>query len=170
MLLKFSCWGNTAIGKQTDMIKKKATLLIFAVLLSANCSDNKITQPKVERHGWVVQHPDLGINDLYAVEFLDENNGWFVGSAGTILHTNDGGISWNKQISPTNSLLYKFCFLSHQNGWAATLDGKIIHTNDAGANWKIIFQDDNLGIQDIQFTDENIGWVGGRGKIEDTSN
>ncbi len=38
-------------------------------------------------------------SDLTAVYFVDDKNGWAVGHDGVILHTSDGGDSWNLQLT-----------------------------------------------------------------------
>ena len=35
---------------------------------------------------------------LTAVQFVNERSGWAVGHLGVVLHTNDGGLSWQKQL------------------------------------------------------------------------
>ena len=39
---------------------------------------------------------------LLGVGFADEKSGWAVGAEGTLLHTSDGGIRWDRQESNTN--------------------------------------------------------------------
>lgn len=49
--------------------------------------------------GWEWQNPLPQGHDLRAVRFLDGANGWAVGDEGTILHTTDGGSTWEVQSS-----------------------------------------------------------------------
>src|SRR5262245_34615947 len=43
--------------------------------------------------------PDWTDAELTSVAFVDPQHGWAVGSGGVILHTNDGGATWNRQAS-----------------------------------------------------------------------
>jgi photosystem II stability/assembly factor-like uncharacterized protein len=45
-------------------------------------------------------------DDLYAVYFTSRSEGWIVGQSGLVLHTNDGGITWECEGSGTNEHLY----------------------------------------------------------------
>ena len=42
---------------------------------------------------------------LNSVFFVNDTSGWVVGANGTVLHTGDGGLSWNTQTSPVSSFL-----------------------------------------------------------------
>ncbi|MDZ7344303.1 MAG: hypothetical protein ONA90_07290, partial [candidate division KSB1 bacterium] len=44
--------------------------------------------------GWQWQNPLPFGNPLFGIDFVDSLNGWFTGSAGTVLHTSDGGKTW----------------------------------------------------------------------------
>ena len=51
--------------------------------------------------------------DLYDIQFITNEEGWAVGAPGqssetVILHTINGGISWNQQLSSTTNLLSDF--------------------------------------------------------------
>src|SRR6185295_19966287 len=47
--------------------------------------------------GWTLQNPLPTINDLYAVDYIDTQEGWVVGGFGVVLHTTNGGQSWDLQ-------------------------------------------------------------------------
>jgi hypothetical protein len=59
-----------------------------------------------------------------------------VGSHGIILHTEDGGRSWNPQFSNSNAYLSSVAFVTPQSGWAVGWDGTIPHTEDGGKSWR----------------------------------
>lgn len=48
---------------------------------------------------------------------LNEKQGWLVGLAGTIMHTNDGGQTWQREKSPTKADLTNIFFLNPHQGW-----------------------------------------------------
>lgn len=62
--------------------------------------------------------------------FTDANKGWIVGDTGVILHTTDGGLSWNPQLSGTRSDLYGIHFSGPEYGWVVGKDGVILSTID----------------------------------------
>lgn len=64
---------------------------------------------------WEDKTPSLanGLFDLY----LNKNQGWLVGAAGTIFHTTDGGQTWQREKSPTNNDLMTVFFLNSYQGW-----------------------------------------------------
>lgn len=95
---------------------------------------------KIERMGastegtWVPQTSGTSEN-LYAVSFVDPQNGWVSGANGVILRTSDGGTTWTAQASRVSSDIYGIHFQDLQNGWAVTSDGKILRTVNGGNTW-----------------------------------
>jgi len=74
---------------------------------------------------------------LTAVTFADENNGWAVGHDATILHTTDGGKTW--ELQHFNAELEKpylsVLFLDANTGFAVGAYGLASKTTDAGKTW-----------------------------------
>ena len=75
-------------------------------------------------------------DDLVSVSFPTETDGWASGRYGTILHTSDGGATWNPQSSGTTFTLSGICFVDTKNGWAVGNKGTILHTSDGGETWE----------------------------------
>lgn len=100
-------------------------------------------------------------DDLLGLAFADEKNGWAVGRYGTILHTADGGESWNYQKSNVQSTLLGVSTPGVDNGWIVGKDGMVLHTIDEGKTWKKV----TLGIKnmlcDVQFINAQEGWIVG---------
>ena len=67
------------------------------------------------------------IRPLFSVAFATPESGWIVGQEGTILHTEDGGASWNKQNSDTSEFLHSVAFATPQSGWVVGSRGTILH-------------------------------------------
>lgn len=107
---------------------------------------------------------------LYALHFLDANNGWAVGGSGRILKTTNGGTSWTAQTSGVTSSLYAVHFTDANRGWAAGDDGTLLWTTNGGSTWNST----TLGVNDfldIDFLDADHGAVVGRaGSVYVTSN
>lgn len=109
---------------------------------------------------WTIQNPIVGGNTLNDVQFLNENEGWIVGNAGTILHTTDGGLNWNALGGVTSKDLLSLDFLNENEGWIQG-DGIILHTNDRGETWQIQIDCSARGMSAVCFTDQDNGWAEG---------
>lgn len=72
---------------------------------------------------------------LFSICFVDPLTGWIAGDYGTILHTQDGGATWKKQESGSDSLLLNIHFADRFTGWAVGELGTILHTRDGGITW-----------------------------------
>jgi photosystem II stability/assembly factor-like uncharacterized protein len=111
-------------------------------------------------------------DDFTSVAFANVNDGWVVGTNGTILHTIDGGIHWEKQISGTENVLNSVCFVDAMHGWAvgnsnpvdANKAGQvtILHTSDGGLHWTLQTSS-AVGIifNSVDFIDATHGWAVG---------
>jgi photosystem II stability/assembly factor-like uncharacterized protein len=77
-------------------------------------------------------------NTLNSIHCIDANNGWIVGSNGTILKTNNGGESWRRQQRNTNDDLRDLYFIDENIGWIVGFgSASIMKTVDGGNNWII---------------------------------
>ena len=93
----------------------------FALLLS----DGMIARTTDGGRSW--ERHDTGTGRfVWDVEFVSENEGWAVGSFGTVIYSDDGGISWTRQPSPVDTLLRSVTFADKKNGWAVGNDGTIL--------------------------------------------
>ena|GEM_PF-6135213 len=75
---------------------------------------------------------------LNAVHFITENEGWVAGANATLLHTTDGGITWESQttgISPVSSL-NSVRFLNQKIGWVGSAQA-LARTKDGGVTWNV---------------------------------
>jgi len=116
--------------------------------------------------GWEWQNPFPTGNRIYCIEFVDSLNGWFGSSSGTILHTTDGGNTWEIQYTGIHNVyVQSIDFLNRDEGWAVGNPdygpSYIIHTSDGGKNWEIQLVDNSLIYNIITFMDRKHGWVGG---------
>ena len=99
---------------------------------------------------WYYQNPIPTAADLSSVQFVSIDTGWAVGSWGTIIHTTDGGESWELQIIDSVFSIDDLFFIDSKNGWGVgsiligreggwpILKDVIIRTTNAGNEW--IFQ------------------------------
>jgi photosystem II stability/assembly factor-like uncharacterized protein len=73
---------------------------------------------------------------LTRVRFLDEKQGWITGYDATILHTADGGDSWQVQHYDAEARqLYDILMFDARNGIAVGGYASYLTTSDGGANW-----------------------------------
>jgi len=102
---------------------------------------------------------------LNSVHFADANQGWAVGgyqlpyidrTRAVVMHTRDGGITWQPIPNPTIPRLNKIEFASPRRGIAYgdsgnVFTGGIFETNDAGHSWSAISREtDAAWIDGIQ--------------------
>jgi photosystem II stability/assembly factor-like uncharacterized protein len=99
---------------------------------------------------------------LFGVDFVDDRQGWFVGSYGTIMATSDGGQTFRPQDSGVTELLKSVFFVDERRGWVSGVDGVILHTGDGGATWTPQVSGTTEYIRDILFLDENVGFAAAR--------
>jgi photosystem II stability/assembly factor-like uncharacterized protein len=134
--------------------------------------------------GWESYHTVDGTNwsklDLGygSVDFLDSNNGWFLGSK--VSRTADGGRTWQHFAIPTsfipvNPNYYSFndiYFINSTHGWivaginegnlpSGKEHGLILTTNDGGENWNLLSHFEDRFLWSVFFLNENVGWVAG---------
>jgi photosystem II stability/assembly factor-like uncharacterized protein len=159
--------------------KLKATLdrctlfTLLALVIAAHCTAstavaaNSWTKKRVSSFAW-----------LHSVFFLDRHRGWAVGSRGTVLTTNDGGLSWKAKSAPTDDTIRDIYFSDELNGILvcerSIFDLKtnqeprayLMKTMDGGEHWKRV----NMrgGIVDTRltravFTRTGRGWAFGEG-------
>ena len=85
---------------------------------------------------------------ITAVDFADEQNGWAVGHDLLILHTSDGGESWEVQhFDPEMDMpLLDVWFRDVEEGFAIGSRGYVYHTTDGGETWELteVFTNDDL--------------------------
>lgn len=126
--------------------------------------------------------------NLRSVFFLASREGWAVGPSGTILHTEDGGSSWQAQESGTENDLSSVSFVSPLSGWAVGSDGTILHTEEGGRSWRkqesgterlvATYTKGGMGrprvrrlsLSSVSFVTALSGWAVGEGTILHTDN
>ena len=86
-------------------------------------------------HGWCWQAPQPGAVALADAHFVDDQRGWAVGDGGTVLHTTDGGLSWQRQLTDVDDRLSLVRFADAQSGWAFATRGATVYTRDGGRRW-----------------------------------
>jgi photosystem II stability/assembly factor-like uncharacterized protein len=122
---------------------------------------------------WIVQNysPTAGLpSHLQSVIFKNNNTGWAVGDAGTIIKTTNGGTNWIVQSSGIVKHMHSVHFIDTNNGWAAGDSGTIIKTTNGGTDWITQSSGITTNLKSIYFTDSNIGYSAGDSTILKTTN
>jgi photosystem II stability/assembly factor-like uncharacterized protein len=74
--------------------------------------------------------------DFQTVSVVD-NHCWIAGNPGSIvLHSADGGESWQRQQTGQSLPIRSICFVDPRNGWAVGALGTILVTRDGGDHWQ----------------------------------
>jgi photosystem II stability/assembly factor-like uncharacterized protein len=80
--------------------------------------------------GTTWQRAQINTSALLFDVYVNGTQGCIVGAEGTILHTNDGGESWQQQKSPTDNDLNSLFFLNPQQGWAGGAKRTLLRFSD----------------------------------------
>ena len=99
---------------------------------------------------------------LYAVHFLNADDGLIIGMDGIILKTDNGGKKWRKLQSNCDVPLYGIEMVG-KRGWIVGSRGYYLLSHDGGETWEV---KDGLiktrfWLKDVSFSDENNGWIVG---------
>lgn len=117
-------------------------------------------------------------NDIFSgMCFVDQNEGWVVGhwtfpafNYRLILHTTNGGTSWNEAPYSTGALS-DVHFLNKNVGYSVGYGMRVISTKNGGVSWSSkSLGEENWWLNSLHFIDLNNGWVIGGGKAFQTRN
>jgi len=109
-----------------------------------------------------------------SVQFISAVEGW-AGGPGAVLHTKDGGATWQKQFQ-ANGLVESFSFINASTGWAFVSppqqgsgqsagsnppSATLLRTNNGGADWTEVTKSAPIG-PNIRFISDKEGFSGSR--------
>eukprot|EP00854_Cymbomonas_tetramitiformis_P007388 gene7388-8799_t len=95
------------------------------------------------------------------LEALSSTEVWAVGDATAILHTTDGGSTWEYSSMGRDIVLYSVFFVSSSTGWATGDGGRVYHTSDGAAYWEVQPVDTDQALHGVYFVSATRGWVVG---------
>ncbi|PCI53819.1 MAG: hypothetical protein COB45_09620 [Gammaproteobacteria bacterium] len=142
----------------------KAPLASQSLLLDIIAID-QVKLVAVGEHGHIILSTD-GVNwqqssvpvqtTLTNVFFYNENLGWAVGHDATILHSQDGGLTWQvQQYKPTlEKPLLNIVFKTPLEGLAIGAYGLLFRTLDGGKTWQNEFHSEFLLPDDVEYLAE----------------
>jgi photosystem II stability/assembly factor-like uncharacterized protein len=150
-LVMLSSGGAIArAGEYRDMVEMPSVMVPAArqglTLDIARAGDRLVA---VGERGHVMLSDDAGQSwtqaqvdtraQLNAVTFVDAEHGWAVGEDAVIVHTADGGQTWQRQYDGRDAdmkgPLLDVWFQDTQTGFAMGVFNKIFKTTDGGASW-----------------------------------
>ena len=116
---------------------------------------------------WIQQNSNTTVT-LWAIQFLDANNGYACGEAGTVVKTTDGGTTWSAVNISTANPVRDIFFITANEGWAAVGDvnnstgsGEIWHTIDGGLSWTQQTPGTTEARLGVSFASPTTGWAVG---------
>ncbi len=97
---------------------------------------------------------------LRGVSFIDANTGWIVGDNGTILHTKDGGNTFELQGDSQDKTNHRAVFfLDNGRGWIVGDGGDVHRTTNGGAAWEKSDAGTTANLKAVHFSDANNGFA-----------
>jgi photosystem II stability/assembly factor-like uncharacterized protein len=112
--------------------------------------------------------PDEELNGVFCA---NENSGWVVGSRGSVLHTEDGGLNWTRQTSNVTESLNAITCADESSCWAVGEKGVVLTTKDGGNHWKKVRSGLSTSLFAVDFVNHQMGWAAGEdGFIVRTTN
>jgi photosystem II stability/assembly factor-like uncharacterized protein len=142
----------------------KAPLVSQSLLLDIT-TIGQVKLVAVGEHGHIITSTD-GVNwqqssvpvqtTLTSVFFYNDKLGWAVGHDATILHSQDGGLTWQVQLfKPTlEKPLLNIVFKTPLEGIAIGAYGLLFRTLDGGKTWKSEFHSEFLLPDDVDYLAE----------------
>lgn len=100
--------------------------------------------------------------------FAGELKGAIVGGGGTILFTEDAGVTWSPAVvsQKTRSMLKSVYFLDERYGWTVGANGSVYQTINGGKYWRLQNTRTAADLNAVYFADTANGWaVGEQGSI-----
>ena len=131
---------------------KKIIITVLSIVVTINLT--------AQNQGWNFINPVSEGNELFSVSFCDENEGYAVGLNGTILHSINGGETWEKSESPTEFDLFGVSFFSSTDAIAVG-DYGIILRKSFSSSWMVQSEYLYPKLNYIEFIDQNIGFIVG---------
>jgi photosystem II stability/assembly factor-like uncharacterized protein len=176
LLMAFICWPAAAAQPLADRLQRPSPVSAQparSVLTALQAFDSNLVMVGesgcilLRDHAGQLQQANVPVDVLLtAVFFPDTHNGWAVGHDGVILHSNDSGQNWRKQLDghTINELMVKAA--AAEVGQAEQADAAAPEALD---NANFFLDDVTAGAQngasrpllDVWFRDSQNGWAAG---------
>ncbi len=149
------------------MNKPYSSCLVFFYLLTFYSNNNACAQNFTD-FAW--QYPRYGGHSINEVKFVANQTFIAVGDEGMLLMSYDNGQTWNiKQQKTIKHLKAIWVFDNDNILVAGSFDNsglELYRTADGGENWQLSYSNNAIGVNDMQFPTDNVGFmVGNIGKV-----
>ena len=147
-------------------MKRLTKIFFFFTFLIVNCTliiENSHAQ-------WIAQNSGTNQN-LYDVEFINENTGWAVGDAGVIVKTTNGGKEWFNVPNPSLKVsgnLWSVFPVDSNIVYVTSGNDLIMKTENGGSSWDILHSSppgSGTAFKDVFFLNRDTGWFLGTNKV-----
>jgi photosystem II stability/assembly factor-like uncharacterized protein len=116
--------------------------------------------------GWQWVNPLPQGNGFSDLDYLGAGRVYCTGWSGASLFSADNGVTWSLRQTGAEASPSQTEFVG-TTGWGITdsyaalpqATNSIFRTTDAGVNWDLIYQVDDVDLDDIDFVNANTGWV-----------
>ena len=122
---------------------------------------------QIQTTTWISLESDYPEAKFRDVEFINSSHGWVVGilypnitSGGIILHTEDGGDTWETQLADDTQLFRQIEVVNERTAWVTGL-GCLYYTNDSGESWHVSLVGNSRlsGMSTVEFINATHGWT-----------
>ena len=127
-------------GKSWDQQEAKSVRILTSVKFG-DSSRGWALGPKVILYTadggntWEEQYRSKSDEGLMSVECVSSQRAWAVADNGTVLHTENGGVTWVRQDVGTDASLQRVRFFG-EDGWIVGSRGTLLRTRDGGSSWE----------------------------------
>ncbi|NRD74034.1 hypothetical protein HQQ94_12455 [Shewanella sp. VB17] len=151
--------GSQSLNRQIQPLAIKSVIVDIAV------KGNTMVAVGERGHVFVFNNQEVSqwhqvvsptVAHLTKVFFITPQIGWAVGHDATIIHTRDGGLTWQLQMSSpeVEKPLLDILFFDELNGVAIGAYGLFYRTNNAGKDWIAEYHETLLVTEDVTYLAE----------------
>ncbi len=148
---------NTAWVDTSDAHWQKGAKENVEIIGTGNASDIRL---QGQGGGWTAQQKPTTKN-IAALTMLSATSGWAVGEEGTILRTNDGGVTWESVASTVEDNLWSVAFANASFGFAVGDNGTMLKWN--GSAWSAMESQTSLSLLGVALSGTQKGVAIGEG-------
>lgn len=158
-----------AIGKSMDppVIERRDSFYGIAMptpeILWAVGSDGKAIRSEDGGKSWMVQKTPV-LHHLQDIDAWDGLRAVAVGNRGDVIVTRDGGKTWKEVQAPRSEVANKLVRVRVSpdgSAWAVGEMGAVLVSRDYGQTWERAVKEEDVGWNDIVFTDSVNGFIVG---------